>query len=302
MGSAMSKIKRIGKSALRRAAWSVLDLPKQPGLEIYSLLPASRTRGVFKEVRREAAIGSDVRLQPFYPKSIPKIVWMFWAQGEEAAPFVVRRCIDSWRSCNPDWEVRVLDENDEAFQKLPPLPDGLPYRCRADLFRLALLKEHGGVWIDATVFCHRPLDAWLPLHASSGFFVFGRTLPNRWLDTWFIASEPGGKLIGAWHDVYARYITRAKFGGDVYFMVMYAFEWAVRRDKAAREAWRRCATLPAQPTFVLLSVLKGQTEMSVMADLIGKGLPLSKLSWKAGLSEQKFDEVIAALEANSPAA
>jgi mannosyltransferase OCH1-like enzyme len=42
----------------------------------------------------------------------------------------------------------------------------------AALARLCLLRTHGGVWVDATVFCRRPLDEWLPEHAASGFFAF----------------------------------------------------------------------------------------------------------------------------------
>ena len=40
---------------------------------------------------------------------LPRRVWMYWQQGEAAAPDLVRECIASWRSQNPGWEIVVLD-------------------------------------------------------------------------------------------------------------------------------------------------------------------------------------------------
>ena len=32
----------------------------------------------------------------------------------------------------------------------------------SDILRISLLHEFGGVWVDATVYCNRPIDEWLP--------------------------------------------------------------------------------------------------------------------------------------------
>ena len=51
--------------------------------------------------------------------------------------------------------------------------DGLiPPAAESDILRLYLLKKYGGVWVDATNLCRRPLDAWLPSAACEGFFAF----------------------------------------------------------------------------------------------------------------------------------
>jgi len=38
--------------------------------------------------------------------------------------------------------------------------------------RILLLHEFGGIWVDATLLCNRPLDEWLPSTMTEGFFAF----------------------------------------------------------------------------------------------------------------------------------
>jgi len=44
-------------------------------------------------------------------KNIPKIIWILWFQGIDNAPYVIRKCIDSWKLHNPSWKIVFLDEN-----------------------------------------------------------------------------------------------------------------------------------------------------------------------------------------------
>jgi mannosyltransferase OCH1-like enzyme len=43
-------------------------------------------------------------------KNIPKTVWILWFQGISDAPFLVKKCIDSWVEKNPEWDVILLDK------------------------------------------------------------------------------------------------------------------------------------------------------------------------------------------------
>lgn len=42
---------------------------------------------------------------------IPRKIWLLWFQGVSEAPFIVRKCIDSWIRKNPTWDVTLLDSN-----------------------------------------------------------------------------------------------------------------------------------------------------------------------------------------------
>ncbi|BCN29019.1 capsular polysaccharide synthesis protein [Anaeromicropila herbilytica] len=87
-------------------------------------------------------------------------VWFCWLQGINEAPEVVKRCLESIRRNMKDKNIIILDQNN-IFDYIE-LPDYIMEKWRAgiignahfsDLIRLELLIRHGGLWIDATVFC-----------------------------------------------------------------------------------------------------------------------------------------------------
>ncbi len=207
-----------------------------------------RAGGVRRRVRR--ALGDPPkRAVRVFPHAIPKRIWMYWDQGEAAAPPLVLRCIRSWREMNPGWSVTVLDATTApSAVALPALPKTLLPAHYADVLRTRLLAEHGGVWADATTFCARPLDPWLPMVAGqSGFFAFS-WIPgdraflggglSRTIGNWFLASAPGGAVIAAWDRQTVAYWTGRQQTAD-YFWHNDAFEWVVATDRAARRAWAR---------------------------------------------------------------
>ncbi|MBA3342922.1 MAG: hypothetical protein H0T48_13960 [Gemmatimonadaceae bacterium] len=114
-----------------------------------------------------------------------RVIWMLWLQGFDKAPEVVRLCLRSWKTRNPTWQVIELDEenlsdyvDNESLSTLRGL-DFMPQKF-ANLIRLYLISRHGGVWADATCYCCRPLDTWLPEYMNSGFFAF-RFRTDTWL-------------------------------------------------------------------------------------------------------------------------
>ena len=213
------------------------------------------------------------------------------------------------RPCHPDRAdpsaspLPALQSARAAAERLADLSvvagKSLPQRFHADVLRLQLLSEHGGVWADATILCHRPLDAWLPLMAAQGFFTFTDPGPDRLVSSWFIASQARGPIVRAWRDAYVAESAKVSVKPRTYFVVMYAFEWALRRDPSLAEAWRRGARLPAPPCFVLGEALAGREDRAAAVALIRKGLPMSKLSWKAPAPLSELERVKA--EARAPA-
>lgn len=128
---------------------------------------------------------------------------MLWFQGWDRAPDLCLQMLETWRLYNPGWEIRTISRKEipsllgESYAKYQNLrqhmslgdklglsieqrllyggPNGdgiIPPASESDLLRLYLLVKYGGVWVDATNLCRRPLDAWLPRAAASGFFAF----------------------------------------------------------------------------------------------------------------------------------
>ncbi len=129
------------------------------------------------------------------PQTVPKIVWMMWLQGLDNAPPAVKACYDSWVAHNPDWQVVMLDEHN--FRDYVDVDDvlgsdnNMQIQARADVIRINLLAEHGGVWADATCFCRKPLDSWIDDYTRSGFFAFDKPSKLKLMDNWFMASHQG---------------------------------------------------------------------------------------------------------------
>lgn len=116
-----------------------------------------------------------------------RTIWIFWRQGFENAPEVVRICLRSWKIHNPGWRVVELSGanlseyvDPEPLAKLQGLTN-IGMQKFANLIRIYLVGRHGGVWADATCFCCKPLDDWLPDYMPSGFFTFRRR-PDAWLE------------------------------------------------------------------------------------------------------------------------
>ena len=244
---------------------------------------------------------------------LPKVIWFLWLQGYDAAPLVVRKCHESWLRHNPEWQVIFLDENN--------IPDYISLKrveatkqAFSDILRINLLAKYGGVWVDATCFCTRPLDEWLPEYMDSGFFAFNRPGPDRMISSWFIASVKYNYIAATYKNKVNAYwdenpgmiffessrwyflnkylskrSTQVWFSGFVarmlrvypYFWFHYLFEYIYLQDNQFREMWddtpEFSADIPHQLQFIgLLNELDKETK----AEIDNKKSPVYKLTWK----------------------
>lgn len=246
------------------------------------------------------------------PRTIPKKIWIFWDRGDAAAPPVVRACIDSWRRENPGWEVTVLDNATLTSQVEMSRPQGrMTVQAYSDLVRLRLLRRHGGVWVDATVFCVRPLDHWLPPVARHGFFAFLWTEADKWfvlpnvhriMTSWFLASEPEGAVISAWEARSAAYWENRDTPHD-YYWVHLILEYLILTDRRMRRAFAAMPKLGAYGAHVVHDyVHKARDREATRAALASGALPVQKLRWNWPPAEQaRAHEVLDAIPLPQPA-
>lgn len=182
--------------------------------------------------------------------TIPRTIWMLWFQGERKAPPVVRACLETWRRDNPGWTINVLSERTlERWVDLDAALSGragktIEREALSDVVRICLLRRHGGVWADATVYCNRPLDDWLPDHTRTGFFAFSRPAPDRMIASWFLAAAPGDYVVEAWHRATLEYWA-ARSARDRYFWFHGLFERLYDDDPAFKSRWDAASPIPA---------------------------------------------------------
>lgn len=135
--------------------------------------------------------------------NIPKKLFMYWHQGWDEAPDVVKRCAETWQRHNPAWDIYLLDANSIANKiNLPPAAKALnlPLPALSDVIRICLLKKYGGVWADATLWCVRPLDDWIDsVCAGTGFFAYDKPGVDRPISSWFLAASRDCRIVDLWH-------------------------------------------------------------------------------------------------------
>lgn len=143
---------------------------------------------------------------------IPRIVWTYW--NSPTLPLLVERCIANWRRINPGFDIRVLDDAGlRAY--VPDVPDALAHVApakRADWIRLRLLRDHGGIWVDASTILTRSLDWVIEAQQRDGSdlvaYYLGRFTTDAdcpVVESWFLAAPPGSRFAA---DAFAEFDAR----------------------------------------------------------------------------------------------
>ena len=139
----------------------------------------------------------------------PKVIWFLWLQGiDNDTPKVVHECLKSWQKHHKSWKIEVLNSNN-VTDLIPEVRDYLENekisaQAQSDIIRIMLLEKYGGVWVDATTYCTKPLDSWLFNHLNSDFFAF--TMEERFfIDSWFLAAYKGSYIMKKWRQEVERF-------------------------------------------------------------------------------------------------
>lgn len=178
--------------------------------------------GIFSKKCSKEGFGGINRVA--HLREFPRKIYMFWDKGWENAPYLAQQCYASWVHYNPTWEVIRLDD-DNISQYISPellkkINDISRPQHRADLIRVNLLNDYGGVWVDATIFCNKNLDLWLHEYMKAGIFYFkygsNSGLESYRIGNWFIASEKNNYLMEKFCQKYNqrwKYIVRDEYFG-----------------------------------------------------------------------------------------
>ena len=141
------------KRATLKARWTKLNLEKYANI-------ALEKRDEFKPQQNSAS----------------KIIWQYWHQGEERAPEIIKKCLNSIKKNYPDYNINVLSfDTIKDYVNLPPKyydllkKKKIPIAIFSDILRLNLLSKYGGVWIDATMLATGKLPEDI---LNSDFFMF----------------------------------------------------------------------------------------------------------------------------------
>ena len=166
-------------------------------------------------------------------------IWVCWLQGEEKAPEVVKKCLDSIRRYKGKYEVVVVD--DKNISQYADIPDYIYDKWKkgcimntqfSDLLRLALLTQNGGIWIDATVF----LTQELPEEISEADFFAFHCRSYLKSNNWFLKAERENPLLNNMRRLMFEY-WRCENHMLNYFLYHLFFDLMTESDIKSKALW-----------------------------------------------------------------
>lgn len=92
------------------------------------------------------------------PAAAQRVAWVMWWQGEAEAPELIRMCIAGLRRNLPDVRIVLIDSKN--YHEYAHVSSTVLERLGAgrmsltqfsDIVRTAILRQHGGLWIDAAM-------------------------------------------------------------------------------------------------------------------------------------------------------
>ena len=222
-------------------------------------------------------------------------IWICWWQGLEQAPEIVKVCVESIkRNAGKHPVILITEENYREYVDIPQWVEekknkGIITRTNySDLLRLSLLAKHGGMWLDATLYCAKPIpDEYfnMPIwsikrpnyaHASVACGAFaGYSLACNENSRWMFATI---------RDFFLNYWENNDTMVD-YLMVDYMIALAQKKDKRILEAFD---TIPSNNPLCdeLINNLNNVYHEELWKKL-KKDTLLFKLTWKQFFERQK---------------
>lgn len=225
-----------------------------------------------------------------------KTIYILWFQSFENAPELVKRCVNSWKHYNPDWNTVLIDNNNlpEYVNLNNYIVDiANKYISRnhlADIIRSILLNTYGGIWVDATTFCNKPLNEWLPNYINEGFFAFDKPGPDRLISSWFIYSDKNNYIINKWCNETLKYFT-VNEKEHPYFIYHYLFGNLYNSDNTFKQIWDKVPKLSANglgPHYLQEKGMFKKLSTQNKLNIDNKVTPLYKLTYKCNFP--KYNE------------
>ena len=131
-------------------------------------------------------------------------IWIFWGQGMDNAPIIVKKCYASVLKYCKGYNIHLLDnENISEYVQLPEHILKLYNNGKgilrtahfSDILRTELLTQYGGIWIDATILLTAELPEYI---VKQPLFLYRETninSPAYIFANYLIASEKSNPLL-----------------------------------------------------------------------------------------------------------
>lgn len=159
-------------------------------------------------------------------QSVNAPIWVFWWDGEENMPDVIKMCYQSkLRTSGSHPVILLTHENINNYIEFPEYVWNQFYNKKlriqhlADMIRVQLIRRYGGLWLDASVYCAKDIPEEifeLPLYSMRGEIDEKYVSKNQWT-TFVIGGWKNNVLCSFLDDFFIEYCKTDKPFID-YFM------------------------------------------------------------------------------------
>lgn len=219
-------------------------------------------------------------------------IWVMWLQGEENMPELVKICYNTIKAGAGSHPVVLLtEENYREYVSLPPIINekiqkGVIDRTHtSDIIRSYLLKEYGGIWVDATilvndrkfeVFCNEELKFW----SCRGKTQRNNVSRGYWT-SYFQAGGKGSFIQSFIYDAHIHYWSRMD-SLVAYLLLDYIFWIGFRNLPQFREV---VMEVPVSLQGELMKKINTPYSEGKFREIVPQEVNFSKLSYKRHVSE-----------------
>ena len=259
----------------------------QKSLEIVRLSVSNKLLGRLRRKYRGYIAEYLKREQEKAPKECVRTdnVWVFWLDGLDSAPEVVRVCVRSVMENLSDRNVHILtEENYRDYVTFPPfiqqkIDSGVISKTHmSDLLRLELLIRYGGTWLDATVLCSSPEVPSYML--DSDLFLFQDLKPgwdghSQRISSWMITSCTNHPILRLTRALLYEY-WRKNSAMEDYFLFHDFFELAI---ESYPQEWNEVVPCSNAAPHILLLRLFEQYDERIW-EAVREMTPFHKLTYK----------------------
>lgn len=236
----------------------------------------------------------EIKVPPLKKKKeLPdNIIWIFWWQGEECMPELVKACINSIKQhSGPYTPIILTKENINEYLFLPILENHkakVSLTHLSDYIRLSVLHYYGGGWIDATIWLTKDIPD--NIYNSSFFTIKHKQKPFfcvsefRW-GVSFLCCKKNNLLI---EEVWKLFIKYWEYNTRLldYFLMDYCFAYVIENNKECQEILNQVPYTNPQTYYGLALKLNQYFNNNEYQSLIADTW-IHKLSYKIPIEEKE---------------
>lgn len=278
-------------------------LPEYSALKLKRVLNDAKHKSVIKILEQNISC-----INRTYPNEIgvekpQNTIWMLWWQGTDGCPSLIQDCIERVKDFNPEMNLILITEsNVKDYCKLPDIiyskfhQGAFSITHFSDIIRNNLLKEYGGVWLDASTFSTGRIPDEI---IDSTFYSkkgHGGSELNHWnisLGLWCSPLVAGKNSTGIFHfmdDFYIEYWKKFDFQID-YFVNDYAYSLAYNRNIAGFKNIIDALPYDSQPDYwYLINRVTDKWDVTLQNRLKTNNTQLYKLTQKKKIDFEKLKQ------------